>query len=429
LINDDARDYQGLATRLATTGSYADQWGNLVSLRPPLYPAAIAAVYYGFGVHNDDVVRVLQAGLSLLTVLLVYRIGVIVYSRPIALWAAGVCSLYPSLLGYANLLLSETLFTFLLATFTWLVLEAVDRQNIPWVIAAGMAMGLAALTRSIMLLFLPFQVLYLWMAWKASLGRRFMVAAVAILAFAVTIAPWAIRNTRIQKTLVFIDVMGGRNAMMGNYEYTPLERSWATLSDVRGEDAWHQVLYREHQFAAPITQGQLDKLALRHAVDFVRAHPWLTVKRDLVKFFNFWQLEREFLAAAQSGYFTNLSAIWLWTLAMIICGSYAMVLFAAVFGGICIPPSEPRLHWFLVMSILFPCVVHTLIFAHSRYHLPVVPLLAVYAAAVIVHRRDIWQHRRTWRFAMAAALCLILSLGWLRELVFVDLPAAHQFFV
>ena len=85
--------------------------------------------------------------------------------------------------------------------------------------------------------------------------------------------------------------MGGRNAMMGNYEYTPLERSWATISDVPEEHQWYRILLRNAQVILPLTQGQLDKLALHHAIDFVKSHPWLTIQRDIVKFFNFWQLE------------------------------------------------------------------------------------------------------------------------------------------
>ena len=59
-------------------------------------------------------------------------------------------------------------------------------------------------------------------------------------------------------------------------------------------------------------------------------------------------------------------------------------------------------------------------FAHSRYHLPAIPLLCVYAAAAIVHGRDIWLRRRSLAFVLSTALCVIVVLGWLREIVFVD---------
>jgi 4-amino-4-deoxy-L-arabinose transferase-like glycosyltransferase len=428
LLNSDARDYQQLATQLASRGEYANERGRLVSLRPPLYPAMVAATYRGFGIQNNHVIRAAQAVIGLLSAVLVYRLGVLAYSRPVGLWTAGIVCFYPSLLGYANLLLTETLFTFFVVALTCVVCEAIQRQQVAFLVIAGIVMGLGALTRSIMLLFAPLLSAAVFVSWRGSWPRRLTAAIVPLAVFAAVIAPWAIRNTRLQRTLTMIDVMGGRNAMMGNYEHTPLERSWATISDVSPEHQWHRVLRREREPDAPtLTQGQLDKLALRHAIAFITEHPWLTLKRDAVKFFNFWQLEREFIAAARDGYFGDVGGGVQLVIAALICGGYAAVLMLALFGACCAPPSDWRLHWFLVLSILFPCAVHTLIFAHSRYHLPVIPLLAVYAAAAVVYRKAIWQMVRNWRFKLAATLCGVVVLAWIRELVFADLNLLKHF--
>jgi 4-amino-4-deoxy-L-arabinose transferase-like glycosyltransferase len=422
LMNDDAHDYQRLATRLVVTGRYENERGRLISLRPPLYPAFVAASYRAFGVQNNGPVRALQAGIGLLITVLVYRLGALTYSNRVGLWAAGFTCFYPSLLGYENLLLSETLFTFFVVAVTFLVCEALNRQALAILLVAGIAMGFGALARSIMLLFSPLLSMFLLLNWRGSWHQRAMAALLPLVAFAAVITPWAVRNTRIQNTLTVIDVMGGRNAMMGNYEYTPLERSWATISDVLPERQWHRVLLRDRPSdAVPNTQGQLDKLALRHAIGFVLDHPWLTVKRDVVKFFNFWQLEREFIAAARAGFFGDMSIAAQLALAAIICLSYAAVICLAIFGACCVPPSNRRLHALLLLSILFPCAIHSLIFAHSRYHLPIIPLLAVYAAATVVHRKALWQSTGTWRFKLAVALCSVLVLGWTRELVIADL--------
>lgn len=420
LLNDDAKDYQGLARRLATTGTYSNAHGKLISLRPPLYPAIVALTYEIGGYENDSAVLATQACVGLLTTLVVYRLGTLVYSRQVALWAAALTCFYPALLAYANVLLSETWFTFFAVAFAWLVLEAMHRDHRPLLVAAGVVVGLAALTRSIMLLFMPFLALYLLYAWPGSWGRRVTAAILPLVAFALVVAPWAIRNTRVQQTIAIIDVMGGRNTMMGNYEHTPLERSWATISDVGGERAWHNVLALERVGDAPETQGQLDKRALAHAIRFVLSHPVLTLKRDVVKFFNFWQFERTFIAAAMNGYFGNLSNISIRLLTAVFLVSYAAVIFAAMFGICCVPPSDWRDHVFLIGSILFPCLIHSLIFAHERYRLPIMPFLFLYAAAAHVGWRDIWNRRWTVGFGTAMILCLLLAAGWLRELLIVD---------
>lgn len=427
LLNADAEDYQGLATRLATSGSYANESGELISLRPPLYAAIVAAIYQVAGLQNDGAVRAVQACVSLLTSLMVYRLGLIVYSRRVALWAAAITCFYPALLAYSNLLLSETWFTFFAIGFAWFLLEGLHRGQIGWLVVAGLLIALAALTRSIMLLFMPPLTLYLLWAFPGSWGRKMLAAMAPLVTFALIIAPWAIRNSRVQETFSVIDVMGGRNAMMGNYEFTPTERSWATISDVTGEKSWIKVLQREARGESLGTQGQIDKRALSHAIRHVLANPVTTLKRDVVKFFNFWQLERTFVAAARNGYFGEARAA-IVVAAVLTTATSAALLLAAVFGICCAPPANWRDHVFLVGSILFPCVIHSLIFAHERYRLPVMPLLSLFAAAALTDWPQIWEHRRSWEFRTAVVLSVILILGWVREIAMVDLRIVERLF-
>ena len=81
LINDDARDYEQLAVRMLTTGTYSSEKGTPISLRPPGYPTMVAATYAGFGLENNDAVRAIQSVIGLAIVFIVYRIAAIVYSR------------------------------------------------------------------------------------------------------------------------------------------------------------------------------------------------------------------------------------------------------------------------------------------------------------------------------------------------------------
>lgn len=421
LLNSDAEDYHGLANRLVTTGAYSNERGQRISLRPPLYPAINAIIYRVAGVGNDNAVRAVQAVVSLLIAVLVYWIGTIVYSKQVALWAAGITCFYPAFLAYSNVVLSEIWFTFFAIGSIALTLAAVRRESILVLAIAGAAVGLAALTRSIMLLFVPLLGLYLLWVWPGSISRRLLAATVPAVVFAAVIFPWALRNTRLQQTLTFIDVMGGRNAMMGNYEHTPTERSWATISDSVGDKAWHVVLLQELDGKPFDTQGQLDKLALAHGIRYVLNHPFTTLKRDIVKFFNFWQLERTFSAAASQGYFGTISKGTKLVVAAIFCGSCIAVLFAAMFGICVTPPRDVKQHVLLLMAILFPCAIHSLIFAHERYRLPMMPLMILYAAAAIVGWRVVWERRGTLSFRVASGLCLLLTAGWLRELVMVDL--------
>jgi len=72
---------------------------------------------------------------------------------------------------------------------------------------------------------------------------------------------------------------------------------------IQGEREWLQVLVNHRPEVAGSTQGQIDKFALAEGIRFVGENPGLTVQRDLIKFFDFWGLERELVAGAKREYF------------------------------------------------------------------------------------------------------------------------------
>jgi 4-amino-4-deoxy-L-arabinose transferase-like glycosyltransferase len=416
----DEQDYDTLAQNLLETGEFTfHPGGTPTSLRPPLYPAVVAGVYALTGVGNFAAVRFFQAALSLLTVFVAYRLGREITSPRTALWLAGLCCFYPSLLAYNNLLLTEVLFTLLLTTACYWTVLALKRTSVAYAGAAGVALGLAALTRSVVWLAPPFLAGFLLFACRAGWAQRLAMAATVVAAFAATIAPWAVRNTSLQGTFVAVDTMGGRNFMMGNYRYTPLNRSWDAIA-LQDEQSWAAEVYATYPPDQRGTQGIIDKLALRQGLQFVSEHPGLTLQRSVVKFFDFWGLERELIAGAGRGYFGQASVPALLGLALVVAGGYAAAVVLALFGLVFAPPTDRRSHWLLVCVITFVCAMHSIVFGHSRYHLPLMPLVLVYTAGAVTHAGVIWEQRRTARFALSAGLCAILVAGWTWSFVAVD---------
>jgi 4-amino-4-deoxy-L-arabinose transferase-like glycosyltransferase len=415
----DEHEYNLLATNLVQSGEYVYLPGRATSLRPPLYPAAVAGLYWLFGVNNFQAVRFFQMALSLLNVILLYRLGAEVFSRQTGLWLAGLYCFYPSMLGFNNLLLTEVLFAFLLCAASYTVVLFFDRECTRYLFLAGGWLGLASLTRSVLW---PFPIIlsgFLLLALRGGIYRRLVGTGSLLLVFSTTVAPWSIRNSWLEKTFITIDTMGGRNFMMGNYEYTPLYRAWDAIS-LEGDQAWHRVLASADSAFPFMTQGQKDKRALQYGVRFVADHPWVTLKRDVVKFIQFWGLERELVAGAGRGYFGTLAAPAILLLTCIIFGSYTFAMISGVFGMVMAPPSDKRIHWFFLLVIVFIWGAHTLVFAHPRYHLPVIPLVLGYSANALAHAREIWQRRDRGSFWLAIGLSCLLILAWAWEIAVVD---------
>jgi 4-amino-4-deoxy-L-arabinose transferase-like glycosyltransferase len=416
----DERDYNAIAVNLVEHGEFAFDSGSPTSLRPPLYPAMVAGVYWLFGLENYQAVRLLQVGLSLLNVLLLYRLGAAISSRRVGSWLAGMFCFYPSLLVFDNLLLTETLFTLLLSAACYGLVLFYQREHFAYLLATGVLLGLAALTRSVVWMSFPFLSLYLLLTWKAPWRRRLLAPVAVCVAFAATLAPWSIRNSRLEGTFVAVDTMGGRNFMMGNYRHTPLYRSWDAIA-ITGDQAWHHEVHAAYPAEARDTQGKVDKLALRQGLKFVRENPWLTLERDVIKFFDFWGLERELVSGAGNGFFGPVPQPVVLLLALVIFGSFAGVMVLGIFGALTVPVSDRRIHWLLLLVIAYICGMHTLVFGHSRYHLPIMPLVLLFTASAVVNARQVWDQRRSWTFRLGVALCCVLLAGWLWGVVAGDL--------
>ncbi len=223
---------------------------------PPLYPLFLAGVYTVLG-RDAIAVAVVQIGLDVLTVLLLFWIGRRIGGTTTGLLAAAFYGFYPYLL-YQNLTLNDTgLFILLLAAGIAAAYRAADSttgqsagRDWLWAGALGVCFGLGALTKTWIVLVLPLLTLWWWRA--VNLRAAIRLSAAAGVALIVVIAPWAIRNTRLHGQLVLISTNGGSNLHQGNNACVAdyLARGWdaqwvnciekapATLSET-GADRWH----------------------------------------------------------------------------------------------------------------------------------------------------------------------------------------------
>lgn len=411
----DEQHYNSMAQYFAQSGNFGVDIGtdvHLSSIRPPMYIWTVAGFYKVLGTDNTAVVhlsvRIFQVLISLLTVWLIYRIGLKAFkNETTALIGAGLFCFYPSMVMQNFMILTETEFTFFLVLTLYFAVNLFSDENEGAVenegadesasltfktalfnaAFCGLFLGLGSLTRSILWLAIPCVFLYILLFLKARWTIRLTSAAVALIVSSAVIAPWIVRNTQLQETLTAIDCMSGRNLMMGNYEYTPMYRAWDAIHE-EGEKNWYNVLRSKYENVDPLTQGKKDKLAGKYAKEFMMSHPGLTLQRLGMKALCFWQLERSTAALLAHGDVQGIDSENSKRLSILVAGIvmlyYVLIFMTAVFGAFFAPPKQWRVH------LLFLCVVglfwgvHSLVFAHSRYHLPLTPLLCLYSASYVV---------------------------------------------
>ena len=415
----DEQHFAQLATSLLHGHGLA--WGpnDPTSLRPPLYPALVAGIWRTAGEGNLQAIRVVQIVLALFTALLTFDLGRRTFNRTVGVGAASVTWLYPSLIFLNFTILTETLFTLLLLLFVLLAVMLVQRPRAATAVGCGLALGLGALTRSVLwpvpLLFCPLLIAVL----RGSFRQRLILSALVLLGYSVVVVPWAVRNTRLQKVLTIVDTMGGMNLRMGNYEYTPEDRMWDAVA-LTGDKSWVHALTEEgHPAGVNITEGQKEKWAQRKAIEYMVANPVTTLRRGLIKFWDFWGLERSYVAGLQQGLYNP--PRWFGVLATIAITVVGAGVMTAGVIGIWLARPEWREHLLLLLPIVVIAGVHTLVFGHPRYHKPVVPILAVYAAAWVVGRWTPATRPASRRLVVGAALSVALLLvGWGRQVLVVD---------
>jgi 4-amino-4-deoxy-L-arabinose transferase-like glycosyltransferase len=164
----------------------------------PAYPLFIATVYRVFG-RSVYAVTLSQAFLDLATCLLVAFVSFSVapahLKRGAALWALMIYGVFcwPTIVWVARIY-AETLtllFTMIAVAFCALA----QRKGSPYWFAAGLACGLAILTRPDSVLLLLAIIFYLLIQLARKRQRRFALSFFAFcLAVGLALAPWVIRN-------------------------------------------------------------------------------------------------------------------------------------------------------------------------------------------------------------------------------------------
>jgi 4-amino-4-deoxy-L-arabinose transferase-like glycosyltransferase len=181
-LTRDALWYDRLAASIVSGHGYYVN-GHPFAYWPIGYPGFLAALYYLFG-HSLLVAKLANVILSLATLLLTYFVSNQIFrSEFAARIALGILCFSPNQIAYTDLLLTETLLSFLLILGAALFVAARDRLR--WVVLAGVAWGLATLTKTQAAL-VPVIVLLAFMTDLRSLMKR---GAVVGLTLAVIVAP------------------------------------------------------------------------------------------------------------------------------------------------------------------------------------------------------------------------------------------------
>ena len=380
----DQAEYLTLARNLLAGHGlffFDDRFGSVVyAYRMPLYPAFVAACG-----ANPVVTRLVQAAIDTSTVWAAALLATALLPPDVrrrgAVWAAVIVAANPFLIFFCGLVLSETLFTAMLAwgmlllvvggqggrlvsvgddgeprsyrtgvgTLLWLLggltiaaSTLVRPSAAPLAVLLGITASFAARPRDQRPAFRP--------RWPLPVAATMLLLTLAVL------APWAYRNARVIGDWVWTTTNGGVTAFDG---FNP---------DADGSS--NQSVLRDMPQLKAMNEVQRSTYLSRRATQFVRENPKRALELAAIKFGRTWSPVP--LSADYGTWKHRLVGL-----------AYGVPLYLLTVGGL-IGANLPRAaKAFLVTPILYFTVVHMASVGSLRYRVPVEPQMAVLAAAAL----------------------------------------------
>ncbi|HEX8323994.1 MAG TPA: hypothetical protein VF595_08770 [Tepidisphaeraceae bacterium] len=341
-----------------------DFWQPLYAFRMPGYPLLVA-------VCGTDIrfVRALQALLDTSSVLAIFWTARRLRGETAALLAAAAVAFNPYLIYFSSLVLSETLFTAMLA---WGVFLMTCPSNVRrgWGVAlllasvyvrpSAVGLGVAAALAVYATGTTPF----------LRIKRGVLAGVAAAVLLAVMLAPWAIRNRLVLGQTVWLTTNDGYTAYDS---FNP-----------KADGSSNQALFRQGEYdpnapvGSPIVgwwmmsdRGEYGRSAyLRQlAFDYARSHPRRVAELAVAKLARFWSPFP--LSTTFGGQ----------RLYVLVGAAYAVPLFILAVVGVFRGGLGRRATFILLLPAIYFSFVHTVYVGSLRYRVPCDVPLTVLAAA------------------------------------------------
>jgi hypothetical protein len=380
----DADWYYGHAAMLAQGKGYLDGQGHPTAFWPVGWPFLLSLAFRlgGVSVVTVGVVNLLAAiATAWLTLDLGRRLTGSEAAARIGLLAFAV---YPNAVLYVPLALTEVMYTALLLGAIRLMVVPARTPVRGWValVLAGLVFGLATLVKAQTLVIVPaILAIALWRepgVWHR-LPRVAAQGMVVLVAAALVIAPWTLRNHRELRAWVPISTNGGFTLLTGNNDsanggYTPDDPL------VRALDARHD-----------LDEVARDVEARRLGTAWIRSHPARFARLAPLKLWRLWGPDGEGQWAYETGSWAFRAApfaflalravnqLWYWMLLAAFAAAPWAIVRARRAAG------QHAIDWWLIAYAVaaFPSVIAVIFSGQSRFHYPAMPFVCIIAGWLI----------------------------------------------
>jgi len=325
----------------------------------PLYPLFLSIIIriFGYGLAGIQAIRVTQAVISCVTIIMVFLIAQRLFGKKVALFAAFLVSFYVPNIVTTGYLLTATLFTALLYTLLYYSLKFSDKPLCGNFAVLGVIWAGAILCRPTIAPYPALLFLYLLIHRRVKLGKLIKLGIAMSITFIVIMLPWWVRNYMEYSEFIPLTAASGNPMLQGtyvNYLQTPENVVYYKL----GENA----------FETNKTEVEVAKKRIREEFrkDFWGYLKWFTLGKT--KFY--WQ---------SPFYWRELFNI---DRKLVELTHYFLLI---GFAGIILSAVKNFTKYMLPISlIVFFNVVHCIYMAFDRYAFPLMPLMSIFCSYFVM---------------------------------------------
>lgn len=396
----DAATYDSMAMNIVEGYGFIENRGQgyefdtSIVRAGPAYEFFLAGIYKIFG-HNYAFVWVWQALLHALSAWLLYLIAKAIFQdngESIGLLASGIFGLHPDLVEISAMVMTETLYLFLIILAIWLFVKVYESPHkAGWSAPLALVTVLAILSRPPVALFVPvFLVFYFF-------RRDFRAAAVFLVIIIAALTPWTIRNYSIYHSIIPTTMIGSYNLWVGN----TLTSDGGQISGGFNPATDYASRYGYFNFAGEAKQ---------QFKNFVLENPRRFLSLTATRFVRYFSLIRPM------GFWFYQSG-WPQLIFISLSGLFIALLFWGGIAGLWLLFSEkhPWRYYLLVFALASPLVLLPTV-VQSRYRFQVYPFFALAFGYLIV---ALWNKKslaRKFLFSTAVFLLIVtiidFSLFW-----------------
>ncbi len=362
----DSAAYDQLAWNIASRGSY--EWNNGdITAYWPVGTAFIYSILFRLFGHSYGPIAALNVMIGTLSIALTMELARRWFSGRASLAAGALLAFWPSQIEFTTILASELPFNFMLLLALWLTSVAPIRSWPLRGLVTGISLAGASYIRPTAL---PLVVLVAAaLIWSSKVKWQFLAQFVgaAIIAMAVCVAPWTLRNERQLGARVLISTNGPANFWMGNNPnangaYMPLP------DDVAGMD-----------------EVARSKLLSDRAKQFVAMQPahaaWLVVRKIIITH------DRETIGVSWNepalGAKLGNTGV---KVAKAISTLYWWLALALAFTAVAILTKREKIRGMFHPTVLawgYFALIHGVTVGADRYHFPSIPFIAMLAGTIL----------------------------------------------